>query len=179
MSKRLIHRFTWKHVYNRDAYLYGTSLDFTEDGALFENVRMASGKLISRFYSSTNYQGQRSSPVLPLLIPGQAYWIEVDIDAWPEGRYFLEFAYYNRQGEQIGFEILRQNQGEITYPHQAFTYIVTLKSAGAGRLLVRGISIYSLKEIKPLKLDSPLEKRYQDEQIPADLHFVRNLIKKD
>lgn len=177
MSKRLIHRVTWNRVYSGDAYLYGTSLEFREEGVLFENLRMASGKLISRFYSSTNYQGKRATPALPLLILGQSYWIEIDIEAQPEGQFFLEFAYFNRQGEQISFEVLRQDQGEITYPEDAFTYVVTLKSAGASRLLFKGISIYSLEEPKPFKLDKPLEKRFLDGQVPADLHLVQKLLK--
>lgn len=177
MSKCLIHRVTWEKVYSGDAYLYGTSLEFTEEGVLFENLRMASGKLISRFFSSTNYQGKRSSPTLPLLIPGQSYWIEIDIEAVPEGRFFLEFTYFNRQGEQIGFEVLRKDQGEIHYPEDAFTYVVTLKSAGASRMLVKGISIYTLEEIKPFKLEKPLEKRHLEDQLPADLELVRKLLK--
>ncbi len=177
MNKYLIHRVTWDQVYTGDSYLYGTSLEFTEDGAQFENLRMASGKLICRFYSSTHYQGKRTSPVLPLLVPGQTYWIEIDIEAQPEGRFFLEFAYLNRQGEQIGFEVLRQDQGEITYPEEAFTYVVTLKSAGAKRLLVKGISIYNLEEKKALKLDKPLAKRYLEGKVPTDLHLVQKLLK--
>lgn len=177
MSKSLMHRVTWNQVYNGDAYLYGTSLMFTDDGALFENLRMSSGKLICRFHSLTNYQGKRSSPTLPLLIPGKSYWIEIDIEAVPEGRFFLEFAYFNRQGEQIGFEVLRKDQGEIHYPEDAFTYFVTLKSAGASRLLFKGISLYTLEEVKPFKLDKPLEKRHLEEQLPADLELVRKLLK--
>lgn len=177
MSKRLIHKIHWKEVFFGDAYLYGTSLQFTDEGALFENDRMASGKLITRFFSVTNYQAKRTSPTLPLLVPGQSYWIEIDIEAQPEGRFFLEFAYFNRQGEQIGFEVLRQDQGEVTYPEEAFTYVVTLKSAGASRLLVKGISIYALQETKPFKLDRPLEKRYLEGKIPADLHLVQKLLK--
>lgn len=177
MSKHLIHRLTWDQVYSGDAYLYGTRLTFTDQGALFENQRMASGKLISRFYSATNYQGKRTSPALPLLVPGRDYWLDIEIEAVPKGRFFLEVTYFNRQGEQIGFEVLRQNQGKIHYTEDAFTYVFTLKSAGASQLLFKGISIYSKEEAKPFKLDKPLEKRFLPEQIPDDLILVQKLLK--
>ncbi|MBJ6746277.1 accessory Sec system protein Asp3 [Streptococcus sp. 121] len=177
MTKHLIHRITWDQVYSGDAYLYGTRLTFTDQGALFENQRMASGKLISRFHSATNYQGKRTSPALPLLVPGTDYWLDLEIEAVPEGRYFLEVSYFNRQGEQIGFDILRRNQGEIRYPEEAFTYVLTLKSAGASQLLFKGISIYSMEEHKPFKLDKPLEKRFLPDQIPDDLRLVQKLLK--
>lgn len=177
MSKHLIHRVTWEQVYSGDAYLYGTSLNFGEAGAVFENLRMASGKLICRFYSATNYQAKRTSPNLPLLVPGQEYWLELDIDAEPQGRFFLEVTYFNRQGEQLGFEVLRQHQGTIRYPEAAFSYEFTLKSAGASRLVVKGISVYTLEDTQPFKLDKPLEKRYLAEDLPADLYLVQNLVK--
>lgn len=177
MSKELIHRITWNQVYNGDAYLYGTSLVFTDRGVSFENDVMASGKVICRFYSATNYQGKRSSPALPLLVPGHRYRIEIAIETKPEGRFFLEFAYFNRQGEQIGFEVLRTYQDYIHYPIDAFTYLVTIRSAGASQLLFEGFSIYAMEEADPFKLDKPLEKRYLPHQLPSDLDLVQNLIK--
>ncbi len=177
MRKDLIHRVMWNQVYSKDAYLYGTSLVFGEEGTVFENQRMASGKLICRFDSATNYQVKRASPSLPLLVPGHSYWLEIAIDAEPQGCFFLEVTYFNRQEEQLGFEVLRQHQGTITYPAEAFRYTLTVKSAGASRLVVKGISIYTQETVTSFGLDKPLEKRYLAEELPADLYLVQNLIK--
>lgn len=177
MTMNLIHQIKWNHIYSGEAYLYGTELRLTKEGVTFDNPRIASGKRLVQFQSRTNYQGNRHSPSLPLLVPGQKYIVRTTISSEPQGRFFLEFNYFNRQGKKIAFDILRDQEGEIDYPEEAFTYTITLRSAGCASLVFEEISIYSLNTSNSVKLSNPSEKRYTEKQLPDELQLVKNLIK--
>lgn len=177
MTMNLIHQIKWNHIYSGEVYLYGTELKLTKKGVQFDNPLIASGKRLVQFQSRTNYQGNRHSPSLPLLVPGQKYLVKTAIFSEPQGRFFLEFNYFNRQGEKIAFDILREQEGEISYPDESFTYTITLRNAGCTSLVFKEISIYSLDTSSPVKLSNPNEKRYTEKQLPDDLRLVKKLIK--
>ncbi|MBF0787141.1 MULTISPECIES: accessory Sec system protein Asp3 [unclassified Streptococcus] len=176
MTKSLLAVIRWQEVYSGSAYLYGSSLDFSGESVLFQNPRLASGKPIVRFLSKTNYQGNRRSPDLPLLIPNQTYFLERSITTEPAGRMFAQIDFFNRQNEKISFEVLRQGIEQFVCPPDTFSYTISIFSAGCTQLCFKEMRLYQEEQDAEMKCDSPLQKQYTEKQLPEELQFVKPLI---
>lgn len=177
MQAYLIQDIFWGDGSNGRAYLYGSVIDYKKDGIEFENLRFPSGKPIHVWYSRTNYQERRQSPSLPLLRPGSHYVIQQDFTVEPAGGAYLQLTYFNRQGEEIGLSILRESEQEFTYPKEAFTYTLTLVSAGCERVRFSRIRLYA-KEISKIVFLSPEPRGYYGNgRYPVDIQFVETLLK--
>lgn len=173
MTLVLIKQLKWKEVANNHGYLYGSTIHFSDQEAHFYNNLLASGKTIVRFESRTNYQGNRRSPDLPLLRPGQTYTIDSDIQTVPEDRYFLHLNFFNRQNEVVGVEILRDSKQSFVCPQDTFTYELLVKSGGCRQMEFRQISIYQEKDEDILV--APIG-AYMEEAVPEEISLVKNLI---
>lgn len=146
MTKRLLQKLIWGPVSSGTTYLYGSGIDYAESAVIFENLNFASGKPIRKWRSRTNYQGNRTSPELPVLEPGGNYWLESEIRSWPEQCFYLQLDFYNRQEEIIDYKILKVGESQFNYPKNAFTYTITLYSAGCRRLHFSHLNLYQEKE---------------------------------
>ncbi|MGT2965245.1 accessory Sec system protein Asp3 [Streptococcus acidominimus] len=176
MTKCLLAVIRWREVYSGSAYLYGSSLDFSDESVLFQNPRLASGKPIVSFLSRTNYQGNRRSPDLPVLTPNQTYFLERDILAEPAGRLFVQIDFFNRQNEKISFEVLRQGVEQFTCPADTFSYKISILSAGCTQIRFKEMRLYQEEEPVEMKREIPLQKCYTEKQLPEELQFVKPLI---
>lgn len=164
----------WEEIAQGHGYLYGSMISFEKGKARFQNRLVASGKSIVTFFSDTNYQQKRRSPDLPLLQPGQTYHIRSDIETVPLNRYFLQLLFFNRQGEKISFEIIRETEAFFTYPKEAYTYELHVKSAGCDSMVFGEIALYQdLAE----EQESLVAASYRKDSIPEDLLLVANLIR--
>ncbi|AWL26656.1 accessory Sec system protein Asp3 [Streptococcus suis] len=177
MEGRLIQKIYWGDTANGGNYLYGSVIDHFDKKVQFENLRFASGKPIKRWHSRTNYQGDRQSPNLPLLRPGYRYRIEHNYSVEPEGRAYIELQYFNRQGEVVGLDILKNGEQEFVYPADAFTYNMALVSAGCQRVYFSDIALYVLDEIDTHYQSRKARGYYSQNRYPQDLEFVTGLIR--
>ena len=111
-------------------YLYGTTLRHTRDGVEFTNRMMPSGQIIHSWNSELNYQDVRTQAQLPVLEENKTYHLVPFIDAVPEHTIVLQITFFDRQGQQIGFQVIHRD-GNFTYPQGAYRYRLDLVQAGA------------------------------------------------
>ena len=111
-------------------YLYGTTLRHTRDGVEFTNRMMPSGQIIHSWNSELNYQEVRTQAQLPVLEENKTYHLVPFIDAVPEHTIVLQITFFDRQGQQIGFQVIHRD-GNFTYPQGAYRYRLDLVQAGA------------------------------------------------
>ncbi|HFU4202711.1 TPA: accessory Sec system protein Asp3 [Streptococcus suis] len=157
-------------------YLYGSSIQYNGDDVIFENLRFASGKKIKSWVSRTNFQGNRQSPCLPLLVPGCEYRLEKNFSVEPDGSVYLQLEFRNRQEEVVGLTILKDDDDTFTYPKDAFTYSLTLFSAGCQRVHFSSIVIYALEKVEVFRLESGIRGYYAKHYHLSDIEFVKSLI---
>lgn len=173
MTVTIIKRLEWKEVGNAIGHLYGSSIHFSEGQAHFSNSLLAPGKTMIRFGSRTNYQGNRQSPELPLLRPGQTYMIDSQIQTQPENRYFIQLKFFNRQNEIVGVEMVRENGHSFVYPKDAFTYELLVKSGGCHQMDFTHVTLSQETEeifVRPMGA-------YPDGELPEEIELVKTLIR--
>lgn len=172
-------RIYWGDVTASETYLYGSVIDYFDKTVVFENLTFASGKVIKLWRSRTHYQHHRRIPELPLLYGGQTYHLEPVMTTTPSARAYFQVTYFNRQNEQIGFDILREDKLDFTYPKDAFTYTIGLVNGGCQSLT---FSHFTLSENKgtyqALQIPSDKTTYYLDKDLPSDLRFVKGLLEK-
>lgn len=176
MTKNLLATIKWDNITSHNAYLYGSTIRFVEDQVVFENALIASGKLMARWHSRTNYQKDRFSPSLPLLEPGGNYLLESVLSCQPEGRLYVKVDFFNRMGELLSFAILRKNKQEFTYPSDAFSYTISLMSGGCKSFIFTQFNLYRLDGNFLPKIKSFQQKSYEHAQLPHELQLVAPLI---
>lgn len=175
-NKQKVADIYWKTVRAKVTYLYGSQISFKEGQAHFYNPRLASGKPIVTFTSRTNYQSERYAPDLPLLIQGRDYRVTYDIQTVPDQRFLLQFDFFNRQGEQVAYAVVRTSGDSFTYPQGAFTYRLSVISAGCSELVYRTISLYEDVEVSKEQEDEVKPRRYMESMVPESLSLVKGLI---
>lgn len=176
MGEILLAQILWGEVAPRVNYLYGSKIHYHLQEVYFENTTFASGKVIKTWRSRTNYQKERRAPELPPLQAGQRYRLEQQLTGSPQGATYLQLQFYNRQGEEIGREILRGEEGTFLYPQETFTYTLKLVSAGCDSVTFQAINLYGpasprLKENAFLDPDVSPDTDYQ-----KILEFVQPLL---
>ncbi len=126
----------------QDAYAYGSKVTFEWDGTVvFENEGMPPGFVIREWRSYTDYGGQQVAPQLPILEEGKSYYLRVMKRDEPEQGSFVRVNYYDRKGELLGFELLKENENRMTYPKGAYQYTLQLVQGGAKIVRFRRIEL--------------------------------------
>ncbi|HFI2661746.1 TPA: accessory Sec system protein Asp3 [Streptococcus suis] len=176
MVEALVQKLLWTGVTPGVNYLYGSMIQIQKDSIFFENLHFSPGKPIKTWRSRTNYQANRSCPELPLLYPGVTYRLEQKVTITPEQTAYFQIQYFNRQNEEIQRDILRNGQEEFTFPKDAFTYRISLMSAGCRQVEFFHIAIYGPENsAKPL-VERNQVSSYTSGQEPEELRLVSRLI---
>lgn len=175
MKESHIQRLYWNDVMNGVVYSYGSTIVFDDRTVHFENLPFASGKPIKKWRSRTNYQANRTSPELPLLVHGGRYRLLADLKVEPENTLTIQVEYLNRQGEVIKVDVLRDREMVFTYPEEAFTYTITLSGAGCDRLTFKHLDLYAINLPKNIILEPVKVHSYRPEAIPEVLSLVSNI----
>lgn len=111
--------------------MFGSQVRHLEDGSVhFYNPLIPSGTDIHTWQAIQNYQASRSQPALPLLKKGHHYQLSVAMQTTPAKSVFLKVVFTNRYGEELSQVIEKSHQARFTYPEDAYSYHVTLLSAG-------------------------------------------------
>lgn len=132
--------------YAKNSYTFGSQVSFIKDKVVFENPLMSPSFTITSWSSRTNFQGHRTQPDLPLLKRGGHYHIQLEADIYPANSLYVKVTYFNRLGEEIGFEVLKDNTWFFTYPIQAFHYTIELINAGCERLVFDHLKLLERQE---------------------------------
>lgn len=176
MENKLIDRIYWGDMTSHSNYLYGSTIKYSGSSVHFENPYFAAGKAIKTWRSKTNYQSQRVSPSLPILVPGASYRVEKDFSSVPEHTCYLQIQYFNRQEEVIGTEILKKDDHNFTYPKDAYTYVIKLVGAGCQQVSFHSLSLYGVESNATIHLSVESKHLYKTSTLPPELELVRNVI---
>lgn len=177
MRKQLVKTITWTEVHKGHVYLYGTQLQLVGKTLHYHNPLLASGKPLLKFDSRTNYQGERRSPDLPLLLPNRTYELSAAFETVPADRAYLQVDFYNRQNEVIWSYIQREKVGQFTCPEETFTYQILLFSAGCSDLTFDHFTLSLLEPQHNLTTYAMKTRGYLSDKIPEELSLVAPLIR--
>ena len=112
-------------------YMFGSQIRHYSDGHVhFYNPLITSGTDIQRWLSLQNYQATRSQPSLPLLKKGETYRLYAKMETQPADSVFLKVIFLNRYNQKIDQIIAKSSELTFTYPEEAYSYEVSLLSAG-------------------------------------------------
>ena len=176
MTKELLVSLDWREISNGTNYMYGTKINFQDGKVLMDNPQIAPGKPLRTFVSRTNYQGNRRSPELPLLIPKRDYYLEVVAEAEPLQHFFVEMIFYNRHNESVGNFIFRESYGEFTCPEEIYTYTIILRTAGCTYFVFECLNIYQDKVQMPLRSEKKESGSYTTTGLLPELDLIRPLL---
>lgn len=177
MDEYLVQHIYWGDTSSDSDYLYGSVIHHYDRVVHFENLRFASGKTIKKWVSHTNYQHSRCTPALPILRPGRRYRLAQKFQAEPLGRAYLQLEFFNRQGEAIDLLILKKGEEEFTYPLEAFSYTVSLLSAGCQTVTFSHLSLYCQEKTRTIHLADEKRGYYSYGNYPKDIELVKHLIR--
>ena len=126
---------------NLRTYMYGSTVVKRQDGYVqYYNPLVPSGSDLKSWVAIQNYQSDRTQPDLPLLKKGHSYDLTANLEAVPTGSVFLKVSFLDRYDNEIKQLIEKSTQMTFVYPHEAYTYSISLLSAG-----VKELDFYSLK----------------------------------
>ena len=110
-------------------YMYGTRLQFWKDGHIsLSNPLLAPGEVLKSWFSSSNYQGSRSQPSLPLLKGNHRY--QFTMNCYPENSIYIKLVFLDRYEEVLEEKVEETLSFSFVYPEDAYTYKVSLVTAG-------------------------------------------------
>ncbi len=116
----------------QDSYAYGSKMSFAWDGSVvFENEGMPPGFVIREWHSYSDYGARQTPPQLPILEEGKCYHLRIVKQDEPERGSFVRVNYYDRRGELLSSQMLKENEGVLTYPKETFQYTIQLVQGGA------------------------------------------------
>ena len=112
-------------------FMYGTQVFYhSKNHVSLYNPLVTSGEILKRWFSSLNYQGARTQVSLPLLKRGQDYQMCMNFDCQPEQGLYIKIRFFDRYETVIEEKVEKVKQFMFTYPKEAYTYEVSLLSAG-------------------------------------------------
>ena len=125
-----VHYIFWDR-YQKQTYLYGTTLSFGEQGSVRAEVPlMPSGKAIHTWYSKTDFQRDRREPDLPILTEGKRYVIRAFLESEPADSVLVRIRFFNRQERESGMFIPDGFPELFTVPRGAYSYTMELVKKG-------------------------------------------------
>jgi accessory secretory protein Asp3 len=127
---------------NSQASLYGSALTVTASGAArLVNYLMPAGTTIQEWYSFTDYQSVRDTPVLPLLHHGKTYRVVLQVVSVPDDTLIVEVRYFNRFNELAGTDVVYPPNYEFVYPADCHYYTIRLVNGGCDELRFTSLTL--------------------------------------
>ena len=112
-------------------FMYGTRVIYhSNQHVSLYNPLLTSGEILRSWSSSLNYQEARSQVSLPLLKRGHDYQMCMNFDCQPEQGLYIKIRFFDRYETVIEEKVEKVKQFMFTYPQEAYTYEVSLLSAG-------------------------------------------------
>ncbi|HEY3736397.1 MAG TPA: accessory Sec system protein Asp3 [Jatrophihabitans sp.] len=127
---------------NSQASLYGSALTVETSGAAhLVNHLMPGGTTIQEWYSFTDYQSMRDTPVLPLLHHGKTYRLVPRVVSVPEDTFIVEVRYFDRFDELVRTDVLYPPEYEFEYPVECHYYTIRLVNGGCDELRFTSLTL--------------------------------------
>jgi accessory secretory protein Asp3 len=127
---------------NSQASLYGSALRLeASGGAHLVNRFMPGGTTIQEWYSFTDYQSVRDTPVLPLLHHGKTYRVVPLVVSVPDDTFIVDVRYFDRFNELVRTDVLYPPEYEFEYPADCHYYTIRLVNAGCDELRFTSLTL--------------------------------------
>jgi len=131
---------------NSGASLYGTALVMEASGDVsLVNRLMPSGTTIQEWYSFTDYQSVRESPVLPLLHRGKTYRLVPRVVSVPADTFLVEVLFFDRFDELVSTAVLYPPEYSFEYPSDGHHYTIRLVNAGCDELRLTSLTLLEVE----------------------------------
>ena len=131
---------------NSPASLYGSALAVQASGAAhLVNRLMPAGTTIQEWYSFTDYQSVRDSPVLPLLHHGKTYRIVPQVVSVPEDTFIVEVRSFDRFNELVRADVLYPPEYRFEYPTDCHYYTIRLVNGGCDELRFTSLTLLEVE----------------------------------
>jgi len=133
---------------NSQASLYGSALTVEASGAAhLINHLMPAGTTIQEWYSFTDYQAMRETPVLPLLHHGRTYRISPRVVSVPKDTFIVEVRYFDRFNDLVRTDVLYPPQYEFEYPPGCHYYTIRLVNGGCDELRFTSLTLLEVEAV--------------------------------
>jgi accessory secretory protein Asp3 len=128
------------------ASLYGTALTVEASGDVsLVNRLMPGGTTIQEWYSFTDYQSVRDTPVLPLLHHGKTYRIAPRVVSVPADTFLFEVRFFDRFGDPVAAVVLYPPAYSFENPAGCHHYTIRLVSAGCDELRFTSLTLLEVE----------------------------------
>lgn len=128
--------------HNSRASLYGSALTIEASGDVrLVNPLMPGGTTIQEWYSFTDYQSVRDTPVLPLLHHGKRYRIDPRVVSVPADTLAFQVRFFDRFGELVDSVTLYGPDYGFAYPADCHSYTIRLVNAGCDELRFTSLTL--------------------------------------
>ena len=133
---------------NSRASLYGSALTVDPSGAAeLVNHLMPGGTTIQEWYSFTDYQSVRETPVLPLLHHGKTYRVVPRVVSVPEDTFIVEVQYFDRFNEPVRTDVLYPPDYEFEYGADCHYYTIRLVNGGCDEIRFTSLTLLEVEAI--------------------------------
>lgn len=152
-----------------DNYNYGANIRLLENDSIrFSSPFMPTGTPIKTWYSRTEFHSARKSPMLPLLMNGKGYNIQVQAEFDTVDAVQLVIEFFNVNNDSIEKRHFKELEGHFIFPEEAVSYNIQLVNKKHEFILFKYLTIFSdsLKERYEVKTTEGTEAIFLRLDIP-------------
>lgn len=154
----------WKNL-NSSTYLYGSELEWLEEGVLFRHSRLPAGTRLHLWSSRTIYQKERQEPQLPLLQVGSTYQLSLSARVNPAGTLYVQISFYDRAERKLDDLVMKEEKLSFIYPKGAYYYQISLINAGCVEVMFESLRLRSLSPSQQAKTYFYKQSRFLAEEL--------------
>ena len=149
----------------RNSFLFGSTLTVTApDSIVFQNGLLPPGVEIQTWKSKIQFQANRITNTMPVLLPRKRYWLKSNI-LCPKNSVYFKLSFFNRYQECIESLILRDVISSFICPDEMSFYQISLMNNGVQTFYFSSIEIADF-ELKESILGYSISEIYQER--PSD-----------
>lgn len=145
----------------RNSFLFGSTLTVTApDSIVFQNGLLPPGVEIQTWKSKIQFQANRITNTMPVLLPRKRYWLKSNI-LCPKNSVYFKLSFFNRYQECIESLILRDVISSFICPDEMSFYQISLMNNGVQTFYFSSIEIADF-ELKESMLGYSISEIYQE-----------------
>ncbi|MCD7112034.1 accessory Sec system protein Asp3 [Limosilactobacillus agrestis] len=169
--KNLVNQVYWESML--DTYMFGSNLKIANNNHVeFVNRLMPSGKIITAWHSSSNYQATKQVPKLPILTNRRRYRINIHADFNPNNSVIIRIVFFDVQGEKIKKIDFRSKTKEFVFPENAVSYDIELINSGNISISFDRLEICNSNLSKDVNKDIWIHSKMNASLYPTNLVLV-------
>jgi accessory secretory protein Asp3 len=116
----------WGNNRYNESYLFGSEVFTDKEKTHFSSPMMSVGGKIKTWYSHSLYTESRVSPMLPLLVRGNAYKVALFLEENRQNKFQVTVECYDKFNQEISTQYFDDFVFVFTYPQEAVSYKINL-----------------------------------------------------